>query len=75
MKCRSTTTNLMSFVSSLKNKMDKNQQVDTIYIDFAFDKVTAQFAGRQSAENGSSRLDNCLVAFLLDDALRLCESS
>lgn len=40
-KGRSTTTNLMSFVTSVKMKMQKNRQVDAIYVDFAkaFDKV------------------------------------
>lgn len=40
-KHRSTTTNLVSFVTSVRNCMEKNGQVDAIYVDFAkaFDKV------------------------------------
>lgn len=38
---RSTATNLMSFVTCVKNRIEKKHQVDAIYIDFAkaFDKV------------------------------------
>lgn len=41
MKKRSTTTNLLSYVSTLVNRMEKRQQVDAVYVDFAkaFDKV------------------------------------
>lgn len=41
MKNRSTTTNLMAYVSSLNLSMEKRFQVDSIYVDFskAFDKV------------------------------------
>lgn len=38
---RSTTTNLMCYVSSLVDSLEKRQQVDAVYVDFskAFDKV------------------------------------
>ena len=41
MKKRSTTTNLLSFVSTLVQKIEKRQQVDAVYVDFAkaFDRV------------------------------------
>lgn len=46
MKNRSTTTNLMTFVNVLTRKIEKRQQVDTVYIDFskAFDKVPHSIA-------------------------------
>lgn len=38
---RSTTTNLMSYVSTLIDKIEKRQQIDAVYVDFtkAFDRV------------------------------------
>lgn len=46
MKKRSTTTNLMSYVSLLVDLIDKRQQIDAVYIDFskAFDRVPHQLA-------------------------------
>ena len=45
-KKRSTTTNLMCYVSTLVEKIEKRQQVDAIYVDFskAFDKLPQRLA-------------------------------
>lgn len=46
MKRRSTTTNLMAYTSTIINKLEKRQQVDGIYVDFAkaFDRVPHELA-------------------------------
>lgn len=48
-KNRSTTTNLMVYVSALNSSLEKRRQVDSIYVDFskAFDKVPHELALRK----------------------------
>ncbi|XP_055604818.1 uncharacterized protein LOC129753049 [Uranotaenia lowii] len=54
MKGRSTTTNLMTYVSKLVPRLDKRQQVDAVYVDLskAFDKVPHELAIEKMRRTG-----------------------
>ena len=53
-KKRSTTTNLMAYVSSLVESLDNRKQIDAVYVDFskAFDKVPHLLAIRKLEKMG-----------------------